>query len=318
MSTKIHNGLKIQADSLDEAIEIINSGKPAIVKSYTDMAVKKEFFLSVNIMVNYLVDQSEILKKNFKIDTPARVSEVDEKSSPMSIAYMEILDSVQNEPEISMVIYPGKVEIGNKNYYLMNIYGDNIIEKKMLAIYEGNISEYAYWDNTDEPDYVTEQEWEMRRTHWEKVLLSKSATPSIEGLTINFVANNKPTAYLSSEERLENLEKMCNMYKERPYQSFSVDHKKVEMMVQILNDSTPGSSTYALMEKVRNKDFTSKELLQYEKLEKIINQKVPEELTPEIMRTKLIDLKKNLNSKAINDKLNDELGQKNKTKPPKV
>lgn len=149
-------------------------------------------------------------------------------------------------------------------------------------------------------------------------MLSKSGIPSVEGLTINFIANNKPTAYLSTSERLENLEKMCNMYKERPYQSFSVDHKKVEMMVQILNQSTQGSSTYALMEKVRNKDFTIEELAKYEKLEKIINQKVPEKLTPEIMRTKLIDLKKDLNTKAINDKLNDELSQKNKIKSPKI
>ena len=317
MSTKIYNGLKIQANSLDEAIEIINAGKPTIIKNYTDMAIEKEFFLSVNILVDYLLDQNDILKF-FNIEISAKTNEADEKSSPMGIAYMQTLDNVETDPEISMVIYPGRVEVDNKNYYLMTIYGDNVIQKKMLATYQENISEYAYWDNTDEPEYVTEQEWKIREKHWKKVLLSKSGNPSIDGLSINFIANNKPTAYLSTEERLGNLEKMCNMYKERPYQSFSSDHKKVEMMVHILNHSTQGSSTYTLIKKVNNKDFTPKELAQYEKLEKIVNEKIPEELTPEIMKTKLIDLKKILKSKAMNDKLNDELTQKNKIKPPKL
>lgn len=317
MSTKIYNGLKIEANSLDEAIDIISKGKPEIVQSYTDMAIKKEFYISVSVMVDYLINQNEILKEHFNIDSPDKKYEVDEQSSAMSVAYMKVLDNTQ-ESKTSMVIYPSKFEISNKNYYLMTIYADNIMQKKMLETYIDKISEYAYWNNNDPPENLTEQDWEIRQQHWEKVLLSKSSNPSIEGLSINFIANNQPTAYLSLAERLENLEKMCS--ENKSYKSYSLEHKIIDMMIQILSDNPNFNkgNTYELITKVKNKDFNPKELAQYEKLEKIVNEKIPEELTPEIMKTKLIDLKKILKIKAMNDKLNNELTQKNKIKPPKL
>ena len=317
MSAKIYNGLKIEANSLDEAVDIINEGKPEVVHIYTDMAIKKEFYISVSVMVDYLINQNEILKEHFNIDSPDKKYEVDEHSSAMSVAYMKVLDS-KKDSETSMVIYPSKFKISNKNYYLMTIYADNIMQKKMLETYTDKISEYVYWNNDNPPENVTEKDWEIRHKHWEKVLLSKSSNPSIEGLSINFISNKQPTAYLSLVERLENLEKMCSATKS--YKSYSLDHKIIDMMIQILSDDPNfnKSSTYELITKVKNKDFNPKELAQYEKLEKIVNEKIPEELTPEIMKTKLIDLKKILKIKAMNDKLNDELTQKNKIKPPKL
>lgn len=61
------------------------------------------------------------------------------------------------------------IENGNKGenllvliYSAYNGYMEEILKS-------GVVSEYGYWNNTDEPDDVTEEEWEIRKKAWDKL-----------------------------------------------------------------------------------------------------------------------------------------------------
>lgn len=320
MSTKIYNGLKIKADSLDEAIQIVDESKSLIVNLYNEGIIKKEFFSSVYVMCDYLVNQKEILKEHFNIESDTNYEKFNEKESALTIGCKKILDSDLDcgvDSEISMVMYPKKLQIGGSNYYLLTIYASNTIQKDIKKIYKKNISEYAYWDNSDRPEGITKKSWEERKKNWEDVLLSKSSIPSVEGLTIGFISQKNPTAYLSPEDKVKNIEKLFLM--EKDYKGYAINHKISDMMIKILShQKNTKLSPYSLVEKIRNKDFTGEELKDYEKLNKIVDQKIPEELTSQVMLSRLIDLKDILKIKEFNEKLNSDLINKTKQKAQKL
>lgn len=51
------------------------------------------------------------------------------------------------------------------------------------------VEEYGYWDNTDGPDEVSEQEWEGRRRAWEVL---KDGPVSMQSFSIELVNPNGP------------------------------------------------------------------------------------------------------------------------------
>lgn len=52
------------------------------------------------------------------------------------------------------------------------------------------VKEYGYWNNTDQPDNVTDEEWAERRQSWDSVLLQNKSSewiPSMNGLVADLV-----------------------------------------------------------------------------------------------------------------------------------
>lgn len=62
------------------------------------------------------------------------------------------------------------------------------------------VSEYGYWNNTDPPDDVTDEEWEVRGEIWDEVLGSLGI-PSMVGYTIDIHDPYGP-GFISKEEFL--------------------------------------------------------------------------------------------------------------------
>lgn len=48
---------------------------------------------------------------------------------------------------------------------------------------QGWVSEFGYWNNTDRPDHVSEEEWDMRRDIWNEILGDN--VPAMAGFTID-------------------------------------------------------------------------------------------------------------------------------------
>jgi hypothetical protein len=51
------------------------------------------------------------------------------------------------------------------------------------------VTPFAYWDNTDRPEEVTAEEWELRRQTWDRVLPYDDDIPSQRGITWSLLAD---------------------------------------------------------------------------------------------------------------------------------
>lgn len=66
---------------------------------------------------------------------------------------------------------------------LVLVFGENQRKYTKLLIEAGVVEKYGYWDNADEDEDVTKEEWEERKQAW---MVLDSAAPSEVGLEIQF------------------------------------------------------------------------------------------------------------------------------------
>lgn len=315
MSIKIYNGLKIRANSIDEAVANIKQDRKSIIEKNQEIYMRKEFYTSVSIMTDYLIKSENILKTYFNIETSNKKLDIDENKSAMSHAFFHYLDQKdENKINTQLVLYPEKIRINNQNYYLAQIFAEKELQIHILNLYKKSISEYAYSNNSDHPENISKEDWNERGKNWEKILTSKSGIPAFEGLTFQFVPTGNPNSHISDEQRMDNLYQMCLESKEKPYKHYAANDKIIDIMGQIIltkedNSLTP-QSVYKVIDKIRNKKFNKQEQLDWDKLKKIFDDILPKELTPDIMRKNLLDLKYHLNSLKINFKLDTNLTDK--------
>ena len=75
------------------------------------------------------------------------------------------------------------------------------LEDKMLAIYYAHndelynilienpaFSDYGYWNNTDKPNHLTDEEWEQRRIDWDNAMPG-CGIPRVAGITLDVISS---------------------------------------------------------------------------------------------------------------------------------
>jgi hypothetical protein len=65
-----------------------------------------------------------------------------------------------------------------------------------------DIDPYPYWNNTDRPSTVTDEEWEHRRAVWNRAVPSHRS-PAEVGVMISVSASSFPVAYIGDEARFK-------------------------------------------------------------------------------------------------------------------
>lgn len=175
MSTKIYNGYRIMGSSLDEVITRLFSNKEKLTQLIEDKI--HEDILSRVISSYHDLCFSSFMEK--------------EASQQNSSAFGKVINEAMKEEEkfelkehntvdVSICFFPQKQEFNNESYYLLMLFAGQ--EKNMIVNSEVwktlNIEEFAYWDNTDPPETVTDYEWEARDKQWNSVLTGLSPAQS--------------------------------------------------------------------------------------------------------------------------------------------
>lgn len=167
MSTKIYNGYRILGSSLDEVITKLFSNKENFKKLIEDK-------IQVDILSRVIYSYHELCFSVFLKKEKSKLS-----LSAFEKVISEALESERDRElrerdtiDISICLFPQKQSMYGQDYYLMMLFAGNesslLNESKLWK--ELGIEEFAYWDNTDPIETLTEEEWVTRGKQWKKVL----------------------------------------------------------------------------------------------------------------------------------------------------
>lgn len=200
MSTKIYNGYKISASSLDEVIGKLFGNKEKF-KELIESKIQEDILTrAINnyysmCFSTFLEDKDEEKKKE---ESPfgKMISESLENQIEVQIRERDTVD-------ISICLLPQKQTVNQEEYYLLMLFaGEYKKELVNSSLWNSlGIKEFSYWDNTDPPEELTEYEWKIRGKQWEKELGYN--TPSQSSLIIEFKKEYKYNCtYCRSKEEL--------------------------------------------------------------------------------------------------------------------
>lgn len=164
MSTKIYKGFRLKVSTFAEALALINQFRPWVVHAAEAVmdaslaefeACKKEpdantYQLWLTLRENLLRDRGLRVPT---IDTDFSLTLIPSEQGLLGVAYTEHEDWYRQ-----WCSHPG-------------------------------VEEYAYWDNADRPDGISELEWEARGLAWE--VLTKDPV-CVQGFSIDLVDPNGP------------------------------------------------------------------------------------------------------------------------------
>lgn len=81
------------------------------------------------------------------------------------------------------VLANGRGPFPSSNPPLVLVFSERAGDEYRQALEDANVvREYGYWNNTDQPDYVTDAEWEERKKAWDFL-----SVPADEGFTIPMI-----------------------------------------------------------------------------------------------------------------------------------
>lgn len=208
MSTKIYNGYRVDADSLEQAVKIIFSFKKEAKEFAYEMALTEYTKEAVEIFDSNILALAGL--NNIESAVPS--------SSALSINFSKKWDELAKEPEherkidLNIILYPQKFTVDNKSFFIFTAHMPSSAEKWMSEKYKNKIKEFGYWDNTDRPEEVTSKEWTIRKKCWQKALLNSSGIPMQEGMNINLASVDKLTFsyHKEREEKIQDIQSVLD------------------------------------------------------------------------------------------------------------
>ncbi|WP_097006710.1 hypothetical protein [Lacrimispora amygdalina] len=200
MSIKIYNGYRFKScyslNELDNRVKFLRKKvKDILLAEYREWAIKK-VYKDLDI---YWFDKNTYIQS---MNPEKKVYMIDEVKGPEDVmvnalwTIYNLFDEVfEREAALhsflsfhsQIVLYP----LSDKIIFQLFSKGslaDNLIRKCLLE--EDDIEEYCYWNNTDIPDELTEEEWALRALDWELALpIETVSIPSMSGFTVDLFSN---------------------------------------------------------------------------------------------------------------------------------
>lgn len=164
MSTKIHNGLKLIAADFTELHQLIGGLRTDIIAA---VAVKRIQHLAVTAV---LLHDRRLAGLSHAED--------DQQRSPISLVWERLLDAdsycygggtSRSHPNaypdhtFELVIFPH-----NGGFYAMSFTEERGLERLLKD--QPWVEDFGFWDNSDQPDDVRDEDWEARRRVWEQII----------------------------------------------------------------------------------------------------------------------------------------------------
>lgn len=165
MSTKIYNGYRVYIgteNSLTRAMKLLDE-----IRTYMRSAVERTVLQELIREAVGIYDTRTLRAHGL---LPAHPSEQD-LDSPLYAAYHKYVDNpalmhgqdVGDEFTLTVHHHDSDPE----NLYLMAFGQTDLFDAEFLG--RENFFEFGYWDNTDRPDDVSEEEWHHRDVMWDKL-----------------------------------------------------------------------------------------------------------------------------------------------------
>lgn len=194
MSTKIYNGLKLPNMSVFELNEMYK-----ILRSKLIPLAQQEYykFIAKIYQAAYVYPKLGINICEYDIDMKNLPHEADNDEILLFAKReaCEIINKTRNavlwadaEPDADFEVSLSILPISDAILCIPSA-NNSILSKelKALLIDYFHVEEYGYWDNTDMPDELTEDEWNKRREDWNKALPDALGVPRQNGFVIKLV-----------------------------------------------------------------------------------------------------------------------------------
>lgn len=203
MSTKIFNGWRMPDTTLDEAVKKIQGFRRLISEQADALAAQKLAHLMTNA-----IDLKARRAASGKPLSEHHFHNVDQIWQEILQRQAKIKETMGRDPdvdfEVTMNIYPMNGSV------LGVIYSEQQDWENAWFAIDG-VEHYGYWNNTDRPDEVSEEEWQQRERDWDSVLGRWSEPADMSGASATIhgghVAKPSMSAILthvrSFEERLK-------------------------------------------------------------------------------------------------------------------
>lgn len=171
MSTKLYTGFKLKTHSLDAAVGILDSLKPKLKD------IRREATL------RWLANRATTLVDRLALSD----SKLDPNTSPFSAALEELRKrqfkvraSKHRDPEVDFSFEVVLFKHPN------GIFGLYFAEQEALTtafLSLPEVEDFSYWDNTDQPERISEEEWASRKATW-GLIFQDSWVPSEVGASL--------------------------------------------------------------------------------------------------------------------------------------
>ena len=189
MSTKIYDGYLIQ-DNLNEIIQKLTLNKTFIAREmllpfYLLFYRQEKITLIEGRKERKMKEQHPLFDfYNLKINKIAFFFK--EKFNDY-VNYQEEsdFDNFKENVFIKILIYPYEINKGYLCRIVSNLINHEIVFEKLKEII--NIQPYAYFNNIDKPDKISNKEWQKRMEHWNNVMIKNYLI--IDLLDYNFEKN---------------------------------------------------------------------------------------------------------------------------------
>lgn len=153
MSTKIYNAYKLSKfKSLDEIFHAFQTLRPGL-----NALIERNMSSNYAKIAMGAISESIIHPDDEAIQKKAK--------SPLTYALRDDTDyaEIYPKPTLTLVVYPFEGE------YYMTCYTACIeLQDEVVDFFEAD--NFEYWNNTDRPDELTEEEWEERSEIWDAIL----------------------------------------------------------------------------------------------------------------------------------------------------
>jgi len=175
MSTKIHHGYRIDDGLIDER-SIIPVLRATFEKPYLD-----DYVATASRWATFAMDRRQ-LGQGLDGTPPAGQSCLEYTDAVLAEAHLKIRRTGHRNPA---------ADFGAEVVLLRDHDGDGALYALLFTerpsyrqAWQGlrSVSEYGYWNNTDQPDGVSDEEWAARRATWDR-LLPGHRSPSTAGLS---------------------------------------------------------------------------------------------------------------------------------------
>ena len=194
MSTTIYRGKRLQDMSVYQLNQFYKKLRselvPAAKREYYKLVVKVSQEIYVYLMTgeypgHYHIDLKKIDEKSVELraDANAILEHAREFVNQMVTQTSQAVFAYDSESEadfdVSIVVIP----IHDKT--LAMPYADHDVLYKLLTN-RPEITEYAYWNNTDHPEDISDDEWEHRKVDWDEAL-PNIGIPKNNGMVLHIV-----------------------------------------------------------------------------------------------------------------------------------
>ncbi len=198
MSTKIYNAYKWGGSDRELLQFLRNTGKQLLQKG-------------VELVQKYIADKYVNL-----CDLHDVYGQVEIPESWLMFFYDELGKLVQLEASHSAIDFSVKVEaviyMHDNNTFFQVFVNNRVLEDALISILvkEELCEGYSYWNNVDQPDDLSEQEWEERKAVWDNIF--STGIPCVDGLSVNLLDINMVQIVAEPKEICKSLQERAEEF----------------------------------------------------------------------------------------------------------